>query len=470
MKRGFSRSTWEKYSVGDDGKGNIAMPYYENGKIVMMKFREPKEGGRKGWREPDGKPVFWGMQHCEPDKPLTICEGEMDLLALVESGVQNVVSMPSGAQDLTCIDLCWEWLKQFKLIILWVDNDGPGKELQRNLIRRLGAWRCAVVETEYKDANEVLLVEGKDAVYSAWFGAVEVSQAGLIRLADVQTFDFSKAVRAMSGFRGLDQVLGGFFMGQTTVWTGKSTAGKSTLLGQVMLNAVDQGYSVCAYSGELPSPIFRYWIDLQAAGPENVATVYDMYREDYVSKVNLDVVRRIHDWYYDKFFMYDSFIAPTETNLFEVFEYAARRYDCKVFMVDNLMTLMLETSSDKDWWSQQRTLINRLCNFARTMEVHVHVVAHPKKVRGNSPEREDVSGVAEITNRVDTVLIHKRLNEQKPDFNNVDAILTVDKNRMFGKQNIDIGLVFDDKCKRYYQPLQGQKTYGWMRKPGEDDY
>jgi twinkle protein len=467
MKRGFSKKTWEKYGLGDDGKGDIAIPHYEGGKIVLMKFRhpyKPKDGEQKEWRESGGKPVFFGMQFTDTGEPLTITEGQMDTLALVEAGIQNVVSVPSGCEDLTCVDLCWDWLNQFKRVVLWVDSDEPGQELERKLIQRLGAWRCYVVKSGRKDANEVLLFDGKNAVYSTWSHCHEVPQAGLIRLADVETFDFSKAVRVCSGIRQIDKVLGGFYLGQTTILTGKSTAGKSTLLGQILLNAVEQEFAVCAYSGELPAPIFRYWIDLQAAGPDHVNTVFDNYRNDTVTKISPEIAKSIREWYYNKFFLYDSFNAPTETSIFEAFEYAARRHGCKIFMVDNLMTLMLDAASDGDWWAQQRKIINKLCNFARVFNIHMLVVAHPKKVKGNA-EREDVSGVAELTNRVDNVLIFRRLSDkEKEDVGNngCDAILTVDKNRMFGKQNDDTGLIFDDKCKRFSMPSDlTPKAYGW---------
>jgi len=77
-----------------------------------MKFRQPEKytgNGQKAWREKGGKAVFWGMDECDPKKPLIICEGEFDALALDEAGLENVVSVPSGAEDLTCIASCWDW-------------------------------------------------------------------------------------------------------------------------------------------------------------------------------------------------------------------------------------------------------------------------------------------------------------------------------------------------------------------------
>ena len=41
-------------------------------------------------------------------------------------------------------------------------------------------------------------------------------------------------------------------------------------MGQFLLAAIEQGYSVCAYSGELTKEKFQEWINLQAAGSEYI--------------------------------------------------------------------------------------------------------------------------------------------------------------------------------------------------------
>src|SRR5690606_33502833 len=140
------------------GEQVVAMPYFERGELVLVKFRHaraPKEGERKSWREKGGKPVFWGMDDCEPRLPLVIVEGEIDALSLDECAIPAVVSGASGAEDFTCGDECWEWLEQCRDVIIWPDNDAPALEMCRKLVQRLGAGRCLVVRSSRKDANEV---------------------------------------------------------------------------------------------------------------------------------------------------------------------------------------------------------------------------------------------------------------------------------------------------------------------------
>jgi len=470
-KRGFSPATWERRGVGEY-KGAIAMPYFENGKLVLMKFRPAHKPGpkeKKGWREEGGKAVFWGMDLCGTDKPLVVCEGEMDALALDEAGIENVVSVPNGAEDLTCVENCWEWLDKFKRVVVWVDNDEPGQKLERNLIQRLGAWRCNVVRHNCKDANEALLLHGKQAVINAVAGAVEVPMEGLIPLADVPLLDYRDVVRVRSGIKGIDKVIGGFMMGELSVWTGINSSGKSTLLGQLLLEAIDQGFGVCAYSGELPARVFRYWIDLQAAGPLYLKKRYDEIRERDAPHVNPNVAKKIRAWYRDKFFLYDSFGAAKDSKIIEVFAYAAMRYGCKVFMVDNLMTTVF-SDSDRDFYRQQSNFIGQLKDFANRYDVHVHVVAHPRKTSGRLTKM-DVSGSGDITNRADNVFSVHRCNKEEEQSHGCNTMVDIFKNRFSGRQDVSVQLLFNDNCKRFCMagdPGGIDKKYGWIEIQGGD--
>lgn len=463
-KRGFSKETWERRGVGEND-GNIAFPYFEGGKLVLMKFRRPEKytgEGQKAWREAGGKAVFWGMDKCNPKKPLTITEGEFDALALDEAGIENVVSVPSGAEDLTCVENCWDWLQKFKQVIIWPDNDEPGQEMCRKLIQKLGAWRCWVVKSDRKDANAVLFYDGKEAAKRAVMTAQEVPLSGLVRLADVKAFDIENMVRVPSSISTINEIVGGYALGFLSVWTGESGSGKSTLLGQELLTAIQKGFNVCAYSGELPAAMFRYWIELQAAGPKYLTEINDQLRNRKILKPKREAIEDIREWYRDRFFIYDAFGSVTDENLLEVFEYASRRYNCSVFLADNLMTMQL-TGNERDFYRKQGQTVGRLKDFAHGFGVHVHLVAHPRKAQGRLTKL-DVSGSAEITNRPDNVFgLYRCKPGEKEEFK-CAAILDIFKNRWSGKQDEDAALQFCENSKRYYMENSEEREfwdYGW---------
>lgn len=101
----------------------------------------------------------------------------------------------------------------------------------------------------------------------------------------------------------LDEVIGGLAEGAMTVFTGKPGNGKSTLAGQLLLNAIEQGHSVCAYSGELTKEKFQEWINLQAAGSEYIGLKYDPVRDIRVPCVPYAVQERLLDYYRDRFYL-----------------------------------------------------------------------------------------------------------------------------------------------------------------------
>lgn len=465
--RGFSPATWQKCGVSEVN-GNIAFPYYENGQVVLLKFRKPEKyagRGQKAWRESGGKDVLWCMQLCSPDKPLIITEGEFDTLALYEAGLENVVSVPSGNENLKWVETCWDWLKQFSKIIIWGDNDEPGKKMVRNLLLKLDEWEVATVDSPHKDANECLYREGAAGCQKYINQAQAAPIEGLLDLSDVEPLDVSKIERVKTNITWLDKELGGFNMGELTVWTGKPGSGKSTFVSQMLLESIDQNYKVCAYSGELRADRFQYWLYLQAAGKNNIKQYFDPVRQTDISYIPKQTIQKIKLWHKGKFFLYDNEISSQNaenTGILKMFALAAKRYGCKVFLVDNLMTSRFDGKSESDYYRAQSNFVNELVNFAKTYNVHVHLVAHPKKKDGAINDMYDVSGTADIPGLAHNIFCLERAEDEKE----YDTVLKVFKDRNGGSIGHKLGLVFDDKSKRFYQqsdPLKGNKKYGWER-------
>ena len=467
--RGISGETARVYRVGVDDHGNLQFPYYnDKGELVFNKFRYPRKlgkGDRKAWREADTMPVLYGMWLCDPSKPLTITEGEFDCMACHEAGIPNAVSVPSGAEDYTWLDTCWDFLQRFESIYLFGDNDAAGIEMVRRLVVKLGDKRIFVVQHECKDANELLHKQGTAAVKSAWESAKEVPVAGLLNLAEVTPLDIEDMESVSTSIKPLNKKLGGFCLGDVTVWTGKRGEGKSTLLSLLMLDAIEDGKRVCAYSGELRADRFQYWTDLQAAGKPNIREYYDHANDRQVFYVPHDIRERIHAWYSGNYWLYDNTITATDEDMtiLKAFELAAKRYDCKVFMVDNLMTADYGRVSDSDFYRQQSRFVGQLVSFANRHNVHVHLVAHPRKTKG-ALDTDDVSGSGDITNRAANVISLAKTPKSMDAF---DLTLEVIKNRWEGNVGT-IGLNYCDVSHRIYVPEDGDViNYAWEQHPFE---
>ncbi len=311
-----------------------------------------------------------------------------------------------------------------------------------------------------KTIREVLQTGGRKQVDHLLLGAVERPVEGLLDLSAVKRQSMRGVPAAFSNIGRLDKAIGGFYAGEVSVWTGKRGGGKSTILGQELLEAVDQGFPVCAYSGELPAWRFKDWIVQQAAGPDHVTPFIDQVTGKEGFDVDKAAEQKINGWLREKFFLYDNRVssAHEEDSIIRVFEYAMRKYGCCIFLVDNLMTTRFK-GDGKDFYRAQSLFTGRLVEFAKKNEVHVHLVAHPRK--GAITDADSVSGSGDVTNRADNVFTMERLTSEAAEEKGFQVVLEVLKNRDYG-ETIKIGLNYDPRSRRFYPPDGNpNKRYGW---------
>lgn len=459
--RKISRATVDAFSIRSDDSGNIVFPFFVDGVNVFEKFRKPHKpapGERKEWRYAGSKPVLFGMDLCTFSKPLIICEGQIDAMSLYEAGVSNAVSVPSGCEDLTWIETCYDWLEHFKTIILFGDNDDPGKRMVQSVVRRLDEARCRIVE-DYpdnprglpcKDANEILYHLGGFELIDMVENAKEVPVKGIIDLAQVVPYDATAVPRIRTMIPALDENLGGLVEGGITVFTGRPGFGKSTLTGLLLLNAIEQGYNVCAYSGELRKERFQSWINMQCAGSDYIGLKNDPVKGKAVPCLSYQVQQRIMDWYRGKFFLFDNnevFDKNQAESIMEVFTMAVRRHGCKLFLVDNLMTALADTEEET---KAQGKFANTLKNFANRYGVHVIIVAHPRKTKaGESIRGDDIGGNSATIRLADNAIV-----VEKPD-------LRIIKSRDEGREDV-IECCYCPDSRRIYQASIGDRNrFSW---------
>ena len=233
----------------------------------------------------------------------------------------------------------------------------------------------------------------------------------------------------------------------------------------MIVEAIDQDVPVFAYSGELTDYHFKRWIDFQAAGPNHVETRRDEYQNDIYS-IPQAVLNKLNQWYRGKAYIYDSSAIPEDQEetegLLETAEKAIKRYGIKMLCIDNLMTAM-DVSPRDDLYRAQSVFVKRLKLLAVKYDLAVILVAHPKKSKDRF-ENDDVSGSADITNRVDIVMNYARGEKDESD-----GRLSVTKNRLSGTlTKNDILLFYSTSTKRITSIRSKGRVYGWEK--GFDRY
>jgi twinkle protein len=170
----------------------------------------------------------------------------------------------------------------------------------------------------------------------------------------------------------------------------------------------------------------------------------------------------INDWMSRKIWLYDNKIIDTDErkSIIERFTAAYKQYDCRVFVVDNLMTVNCNSSA-RDIMQVQAEFVIRLRKFAQVYGVHVHIVVHPRK-SSEVADSDDVGGMGTITNIACNVYSIRREVKENEDKTFVRCL----KNRAFGVRG-EVELLFDERGRRFSEPLGQPVVYGWAA--GKDE-
>lgn len=452
--RGISEHICKKYELTvKEGTDNVLVfPFKdEEGELKFIKYRnmDYEKGvseGSKEWCESDCMPILFGMNHCSDSGTLVMTEGQLDSLSLAEAGIQNAVSVPTGANGFTWVPHCWDWLQKYDNIIVFGDFEKGKITLSEEMMQRMPGKIKTVLKEAYKeckDANEILQKYGKSALIEAVNTAAAPKCNYLLNCSEVEMIDIENTESISTGLPYLDRILsGGFHVGQLIILTGKRGDGKSTMMSQFICRALQQEYSTFCYSGELVDFFFKNWIDRQLVGKKDLLP-------SEVDKVN--------KWYNNRLFLFNNKALigrdVTETDaILEAIESAIIQLSVKFICIDNLMTAITLDPHHNTYESQSK-FVGSLANLCKQYNVIILLVAHPKKDTGFKTDDNDmISGSGDITNKADIVLRYERYKPQKSE--EPETIpprgLSVLKNRLTGKTTGDypIKLWFEENSKR----------------------
>lgn len=464
--RGISLETLQRYSV--TGKKEdpqiVVFPFLdESGTLQTIKYRnpDPAQGQSKEWFEANCKPILFGMNQCNPqNKTLIVTEGQIDSLSVIESGLENAVSVPGGVNSFTWVPYCWNWMQQWERIIIFGDHEKDKVTLYAEFLQRWKSKVWCVRPEDYldcKDANDILRKYGPEQVRHCIDNAMQPPIPQVVSLADVEDVDVSKMEKLRTGFWKLDDVLnGGLPFGQLVLITGKAGDGKSTFANQIMVNAIDEGQRCFIYSGELPNYLLKSWMIFQAAGPQHVREVPKKWEGKESKEYEVDGYTRkqISEWFRDKIWIRDNKIALDEdeeqVKLTELVEENITKNGVRVILLDNLMTAM-DLDPDvraQDKYDKQSLFMKRLVRISMQYNVLIILVAHKRKTYGSTEVNESVSGTSDIVNLASVVLSYERGGKDDPED---ERWLKVTKNRLFGNLSNGIKMVFEESCKRVYE-------------------
>lgn len=254
--------------------------------------------------------------------------------------------------------------------------------------------------------------------------------------------------------------------------TGNS--GKSCFVNQIALcQSLQQGYDAFVFSGELPAPILRNWVETTMIGRDGITM-----KDNHIRVFDPSKRAKMQNWYSGRILVYDNDEDMTATSIINKMEELARKCGTKVFLIDNLMMVDLECN-EEGRLQAEKNFVGKLINFAKKYNVLVFLVAHPRKTKdtGSRVTQEDIAGSGNIVNLAHMVFsVHRyTAKEKEGEINlrgdyikgkepiNYDVSIEVLKNRITGILPT-VDMYFDYPSYRFYKnPSELWFRYNWNK-------
>lgn len=447
MSRGISERTLAAFKVGEaNGVLEFRFADAEKNTHVHSKFLSlVRKNGKKEMRaSANTRPILYGWQAIKnSDRRVIITEGEIDAMTLHSIGLPALsIPMGAGNKQGVWIEHEYDHLDRFDEVWIWMDNDEAGVAATNDIVQRLGTHRCLIVEWPDElpqgcDVNDLVCKHGwgvreiARAVMSAQYRAPEeLASAGEFKAQVDELFDTDPSEQMLFPLPwARDGQLVDFRPGELSVWSGPGSNGKSLILGQMMLMSAARGCRALIASLEMkPADTLTKMVRQATALPSPEKP----FRHEVLN------------WLDDKIWFFNLVGTAKVERLLEVSRYAVRRYGVEHIVIDSLMKLGVRD----DDYSEQKVVVESLCDFANEMNVHVHLVTHFKKPSNGSAEDSGFNikgsgGIRDLAHNVLLINRHKKkeliLSDPNADEAEkdrarhwADAFLIIDKNRRHG--------------------------------------
>lgn len=437
--RGISPQTVQALKISEgmewmpqkQGQANtVQFNYFKDGELVNVKYRT----GDKCFKLCSGAELLpYNIDAIKGQRECIITEGEMDALSFIEIGFTNVISVPNGANNnLSYLDAYIEdYFDDKDTIYIASDTDTKGVQLRDELMRRFGAERCRVLDygADCKDANEVLMKHGREALKRCLAEAPEVKLEGVFTVSDFEQsldalFEHGMQKGVTIGHECFDRLCS-FETKRLCVVTGIPGSGKSEFIDEIAerLN-------------------MRYGWRFAYFSPENAPLAYHASKliEKFTGKKFSKTTLSYGEYKQVKRHLEDNifFISPKDDfrldTILERAKFLVRRKGIKALVIDpyNRLEDESEGQNETKYISKQ---LDRLTNFAQQNDVLVILMAHPTKQPRNkdgvieAPTLYDISGSANFYNKTDFgIVVHRNRVE-----NTVEVIIQKVKFRHLGE-------------------------------------
>jgi len=297
----------------------------------------------------------------------------------------------------------------------------------------------------------------------AILGKTEVKEM-YYRLDDIKYTTVSKA-RTLSGIEDLDYNTSGFEMGCITIWTGLTNAGKTTVMTMIAKKTIEQGERIFFFNGEQTKEDFKNNLYIQASNKKDL--IRKQYRNSivYDTFVKEEKARELEKIYGNKIYIYNNEVERDINSLLYAMEELRKEQKIRVFFLDNFMQIDIKSDNV---FQEQTNIMEKLRTFAVNKKVHIHLVAHPRKIERFQVRLSlyDIAGSSNLSNKAYNIIsimrmdkirndnkekekLEKELLELNYDLSTVDTVLEIIKTKGQNHKANLVALKYDRELRTF---------------------
>lgn len=310
--------------------------------------------------------------------------------------------------------------------------------------------------------------------------AVETEDKGKkwLQMSEIKRINIEDLMCIPTGYTELDKKIVGLFAGELSILSGGNASGKTSWLDCVALNAVQKGFKVGIWSGEMQDWRFQNWIIQIAAGK-----AFTKRKEGYdnLYYVPNSITEKISAWLDEKLFLYNNNYGNNFQQIFSDVKTLVEEKSVQLIIIDNLAALDID-SYDGEKYTKQTKFVIELKEFAKQKNIHILLVCHPRK-QMTFLRKDSISGTADLTNISDKVFIIHRIgkdfeqkaseflgNAKASELMDYDSIVEVAKDRQFGIVDYFAGMYYEQESRRLKNSIAEHIVYGWYDRPTQIDF
>jgi twinkle protein len=458
---------WSYIMADKNGSKVQAAQYLTNDRqVVAQKLRFPDKtfpwvGDRKLFSGLYGQ---WLWR--DGGKQIVITEGELDALSV--SQAQNnkwpVVSLVDGSGSAAKgIKEALNWLNTFDKIILFFDNDDPGREAVNAVKKLLPPGKCWITWAPegFKDASDLLQAGRSAKIIDCIWGAKQYRPDGIVSGKTI--LDRLKNRPKVTSFSYPDvfsklnyMTAGGIRLGELDTWTSGTGMGKTTII-----KALQHHYF---HTTEFNQALIHLEEPLEDTATDLIG--YELGKrvslgEEVFDQDEIDAAAsKLFDSYDDngnaRLQLYDAFGSLEDDSLYAVIRYLAVACGVKVFWLDHLSILVSDMDQDGDERKKIDSIMHNLKSLTVELDIYIGLISHLRKPPGNGksfeqgavPTLDDLRGSGAIKQLSNGVFaISRNQQDENPIARNTSTV-TVLKCRKSGRTGTADFLLFDDKTGR----------------------